>query len=160
MATLIAGQRTMDLARRLFRQPFNPLTDKLVAESCALELLAHVVDNDGERGGAVFGGDRARIMRVCEYLEAHLEKEHHLPVLAREAGMSLSSFKTKFQAVTGKTVFGFLTEKRLERALRGMEQEGWSVAQAAWYTGYRHPTNFSSAFRRHFGFSPRDTKRQ
>ncbi len=82
-----------------------------------------------------------------------------MPLLAREAGMSLPSFKTKFHEVTGQTVFGYLTEKRLERARFGIEQQGWSVIEAAWFSGYRHPTNFSAAFRRRFGFSPKMSKR-
>ena len=158
--TYVSRTRAIELAIRLFQRQRNGLVDRLAAESCALDLLADIIDQDSERGSAMLSGDHARVMRICDYLEANLDKEHHLLSLARQAGMGLSSFKTKFQAATGKTVFGFLTQKRLERALLGMEKEGWSVAQAAWHTGYRHPTNFSSAFRRHFGFNPKSIKRQ
>lgn len=159
--TFIAGAHAIGLASSLFERPRNMLTDKLVAESCSLELLAYAFEGGNGQSrseGIASSNDRARIARVCDYLIANLSQEHHLPGLAREAAMSLSTFKAKFAAVTGKTVFGFLTEKRLERALLGMEKEGWTVAQAAYYTGYRHPTSFSAAFRRHFGFSPRNRK--
>ncbi|CAM5314541.1 HTH-type transcriptional activator RhaS [Mycolicibacterium aubagnense] len=154
------GKYTMERASALFCDPTNVLADKLVVESCALELLAKLIDEPINGGGrSVEKPDRMRIRRVCDYLDANLENEHHLSELAREAGMSLSSFKVKFQAVTGQTVFGYLTARRLERARIRLETGEWTVAQAAWLSGYRHPTNFSSAFRRYFGFSPRALKR-
>ncbi len=157
--TGLAAQRTLAFAGSLFGGIRTSLADKLIAESCALEIFAQLIEGEAWRGEKSVRGDQAKIRRVCEYLEANLAKEHHLPLLAREAGMSLSSFKTKFHEVTGQTVFGYLTEKRLERARFGIEQEGWSIIEAAWFSGYRHPTNFSAAFRRHFGFSPKMSKR-
>lgn len=156
--TGMTAPRTLALAGRLFGGMRTSLADRLIAESCALELLAQWIEGKAGHGGANLRGDQARIRRVCDYLEANIAKEQHLSLLAREAGMSLSSFKTKFHEITGQTVFGYLTQKRLERARRGIEQEGWSVAEAAWFSGYRHATNFSAAFRRHFGFSPKNFK--
>ncbi|WP_162939735.1 AraC family transcriptional regulator [Neorhizobium sp. NCHU2750] len=156
LALTPATERTSALANQLLRGSLNRLSDKLVAESCALEVLAQWLNQ--RHGQLPARGDRAKIQQICDYLEASLEKEHHLTELARKAGMSLSSFKTKFHALTGQTVFGFLAEKRLQRARHGIEREGWSVAEAAWLTGYQHPTNFSSAFRRRFGVNPKSLK--
>ena len=49
----------------------------------------------------------------------------------------------------------YLRDCRLEHA-RGYLLEGYSVQQAAWMSGYQHATNFSTAFRRRYGFSPGD----
>jgi AraC-like DNA-binding protein len=33
------------------------------------------------------------------------------------------------------------------------------VSQVAYRIGYSHPANFSAAFKRHFGLTPRDVRR-
>ncbi|MEP1582208.1 MAG: helix-turn-helix domain-containing protein [Marinobacter sp.] len=43
---------------------------------------------------------------------------------------------------------------RLNLAWHYLEQ-GYSVQQAAHRSGYRHATNFATAFRRQFGVSPK-----
>ncbi|WP_420261280.1 helix-turn-helix domain-containing protein [Citrobacter freundii] len=39
---------------------------------------------------------------------------------------------------------------------QGLVRTFHSVQQAAWMSGYQHATNFSTAFRRRYGFSPGD----
>ena len=39
-----------------------------------------------------------------------------------------------------------------------MERDGISVAEAAYDAGYSSPANFSTAFKRMFGLSPREAK--
>lgn len=74
---------------------------------------------------------------------------------AQRAAMSPSSLRSKFRAAYGCSVFDYLRDCRLERA-RGYLLEGYSVQQAARMSGYQHATNFSTAFRRRYGFSPGD----
>ena len=62
--------------------------------------------------------------------------------------------KVKFAAVFGQPIFAFLRDLRLERAFEGLQSEGWTVSQAAYFVGYRHPSSFSEAFRRKFGVAP------
>ncbi|WP_158279343.1 helix-turn-helix transcriptional regulator [Azospirillum humicireducens] len=98
--------------------------------------------------------DAAKMARVRDRLMAEPEGDHSLVALAREAGVSVSGLKTKFRAVYGQTVFAFLHDLRMERARAGLESGGWTVTQAAHFTGYRHASNFSTAFQKHFGRSP------
>jgi AraC-like DNA-binding protein len=73
--------------------------------------------------------------------------------------MSVSSLKAKFPLAVGQSVFGFLRSQRLERARRGLQYEGWTVKQAAYFVGYAHPSNFATAYRRKFGAAPREVHR-
>ena len=154
----IISARVAALANELFAPSLAGRAGRLLAESCALELLARspVFNRNGYDGGAasVNRRDRARIMGVRDLLMTEPDREHHLCDLARRSGMSVTTLKTKFAAVFGQPVFAFLRDVRLERACAGLEREGWTVAQAAYYAGYRHPTSFAYAFRRKFGISP------
>ncbi|WP_166302498.1 helix-turn-helix transcriptional regulator [Bradyrhizobium sp. 2S1] len=155
---LLLGCRVRALAHELFSSDHTGVVGRLLAESCALELLAWAI---GDRKGhnitttcSIHPRDIAKIHRVRDKLLATLDAEHHLCDLARDVGMSTSTLKCKFTAVVGQPVFQFLRDKRLDRARDGLLYEGWTVSQAAFYVGYRHATNFATAFRRRFGTAP------
>ena len=154
----VISARVAALANELFAPSLGGRAGRLLAESCALELLARspLFRRHGDDRGAasVSRRDRTRMMGVRDLLMTEPDREHHLCDLARRSGMSVTTLKTKFTAVFGQPVFAFLRDVRLERACVGLEREGWTVAQAAYYAGYRHPTSFAFAFRRKFGISP------
>ena len=156
--------RTQTLANELFAPGLNGGAGRLLAESCALELLARSPLFDGHEhngsAGPLSRRDHARMAVVRDALMAEPDREHHLCDLARLAGVSVTALKTKFVAVFGQPVFAFLRDVRLERARCGLEQHGWTVAQAAYYTGYRHPTSFNFAFRRKYGVAPSAVRRR
>ena len=151
------------LARDLFAPCVEEPIGRLIEESCALSLLAQGLlsraDEEDRPIGIVSRADRRKMMQVRDRLLASPEHEHRLGVLAREAGVSVTTLKTKFYAVFGQPVFTYLRDVRLERARTGIEQEGWSVSQAAYAVGYRHLGSFSGAFRRKFGTLPSEVRR-
>ena len=80
-------------------------------------------------------------------------EDHTLEALAKLACMSPSTLRAKFQAAYRQSVFSWLRERRLEVARQHLAQ-GWSVQQAAHFVGYRHATNFATAFRERYGVAP------
>lgn len=152
------GGRVLALAEDLFTPKAEGALGRLLAESCALELLAQGLmsaeSEEDQRGGRIGKQDRTKMLRLRDMLIAEPEQAYRLCDLAREAGVSVTTLKTKFSAVVGQSVFAFLRDQRLERARKGIESEGWSVSQAAYFVGFRHPSNFSTAFRRKFGAAP------
>ncbi|RUA22587.1 AraC family transcriptional regulator [Billgrantia gudaonensis] len=66
--------------------------------------------------------------------------------------MSPSTLRDKFRRACS-IVFGYLQECRLSKA-RQLPRRGYSVQQTAHLCGYRHATNFATAFRRRFGYPP------
>ena len=150
--------RTGVLINELFQSTGAGVVGRLLAESCALELLARALvagqANEPALPRSVSAGDQARILLVRDRLLAEPECDHHLSDLARDAGLSVSTLKAKFPLVVGLPVFAFLRDVRLRRAYEGISQDGWTVSQAAYHVGYRHHSNFSTAFRRKFGIAP------
>ncbi|WP_330985432.1 MULTISPECIES: AraC family transcriptional regulator [Enterobacterales] len=150
----------IDRANELFSFCENCVTGRLQTHSCVLDILAQsirVVEQQIPAGDTLAPvRNSERILRIRDKLISELDNSHCLCDLAREAGISVSTLKSKFQIVVGQSVFTFLREQRLLRARQGLESEGWSVKQAAYYVGYQHPSNFSTAYRRKFGRSPRE----
>ena len=156
---LPVNSRLRSLTNEIFAACHAGPVARLLAESCALELLARclavkVPPNTASDIG-VHARDIVRIERVRDTLISELARDHRLCDLARLAGMSVSSLKVKFRLVVGQSVFEFLRDQRLERARSGLKDEGWTVKQAAYFVGYAHPNNFATAYRRKFGSSPR-----
>lgn len=97
---------------------------------------------------------RQRLELVRQHLEFTPDHHHTLKDLAQMAAMSPSGLRAKFRAMYGVPVFDYLRKCRLRLAKHYLDQ-GFSVEQTANKVGYSHATNFSTAFRREFGFSPR-----
>ena len=150
------------LAACLTEPASSTAAGRLLAESRALELLAHVLGQTGgtetSRRGSLSQRDRFALERVRDVIHAAPNTEFTLQGLATEAGMSLSSLKTKFPEAFGQTVFAYVRGVRLDYARDRIVHYGWTVSQAAHFAGYRHVGNFSKAFRERFGFRPADVR--
>ncbi|MBL7250024.1 helix-turn-helix transcriptional regulator [Alloalcanivorax sp. C16-2] len=132
----------------------------LLWEGTALQLLAHALHalDNSPAPEPVSERDRRLLRRVRERLAEEPEAAHTLASLAALACMSPSTLRAKFPRVYGQSVFDCLREQRLERAGRYL-REGATVQQAAHFVGYRHASNFTTAFRAHFGMPPGEWRR-
>lgn len=131
----------------------------LLCQGLSLQLLSHGLasfDSLPAPSSGLCPRDRLMLERVREHLHQQPGDEHDLTELARLACMSSSSLRSKFRALYGETVFGYLRNRRLDQARQLLEQ-GWQIQQAAHHVGYRHASNFATAFRQRFGHAPRET---
>ncbi|MEQ5801853.1 helix-turn-helix transcriptional regulator [Halomonas sp. H10-9-1] len=136
----------------------SPLPERaqgLLLEGLGLQLLAHGLPPTRDRapGSALPPGEHQRLERVRAALEEAPAAEHRLEALARLAAMSPASLRRKFQAAFGRSVFDYLRDCRL-RLAHDYLRRGYSVQQAAHFCGYRHASNFATAFRRRYGVAP------
>lgn len=132
------------------------LPRQLILEGAMLQLLGHGLQlrmQDSNRRPLPIAAQHSRLETVRRMLEQHPEKEYALNELAQLAAMSSSSLRSKFRQAYGHSVFDYLRDCRLALARRYLQQ-GYSVQQAAWMSGYQHATNFSTAFRRRYGIAP------
>ncbi len=130
----------------------------MLREAVGAQLLAHALAAMDQRTpeiGAVSPRDRRLLERVRERLHSAPGEEHTLDELAKLACMSPSTLRAKFRAAYQCSVFSWLRERRLEVA-REQLARGCSVQQVAHCAGYRHATNFATAFRERYGVAPSD----
>lgn len=79
-----------------------------------------------------------------------------LVTLAREAGMSRSSFAERFNRVVGTTPLTYLLHWRLALAKDLLAHEQKTVGETAFAVGYESASGFSTAFSREVGKSPKE----
>ncbi|MDR5867398.1 helix-turn-helix transcriptional regulator [Halomonas koreensis] len=127
---------------------------RLQLEGLSLQLLAHGGRFDEPAAAPRLPPqERQRLERVRRTLREDPAGDHRLADLAELAAMSPASLRRKFRAAFGQSVFDYLRECRLTLAHDYLRQ-GHSVQQAANFSGYRHASNFATAFRRRFGYAP------
>lgn len=102
--------------------------------------------------------DRECIMYAREYMMNHLEDPPGLSALARIIGINEYKLKRGFKEMFGNTVFGYLSDARLEIAKNKLMEQGISASDLSMELGYSSVQHFSNAFKKKFGSAPNKFK--
>lgn len=100
------------------------------------------------------------IAQVVKMLRERPQARWSVHGMAQSAGMSKTSFTTRFRAVLGQPPMAYLTELRLRRAAGYLSTTTKSVREIAHLTGYDNEASFSKAFSRLFGRPPGQYRRE
>lgn len=101
-----------------------------------------------------------QILPALIHIQAHLDQDLSLDLLAREVQLSRFHFHRLFLRVTGETPKAHVERLRLERAALQLRLRRATVLDIALECGYRNHETFSRAFRAHFGATPRVHRQQ
>lgn len=94
------------------------------------------------------------IARSIGYIRDDIRSPIMIPQLARQVGMSESSFHKHFRTITSTTPLQYQKELRLLEARRLLRAGGATVTTAAFDVGYESPSQFSREYARKFGVPP------
>jgi AraC-like DNA-binding protein len=131
---------------------FAKLSDIFVTQA----LRSYLAAADGLASAVVADSG---IARVAKMLRGRPEAGWSVDAMARSAGMSRTSFTTRFRAAVGEPPMAYLTELRLRRAAGYLSTTTKSVREIAHLTGYANEASFSKAFSRRFGYPPGEFRR-
>jgi AraC-like DNA-binding protein len=96
------------------------------------------------------------VQKTSRHIETHHTEAVGLDTLARKAGMSLSTFKRAFKAVTGTSPIDYLLRVRLARACHLLRDADRTVTEAALAAGFNDSNYFARQFRLRMGKTPRE----
>ena len=102
--------------------------------------------------------DKERILFAKDYLVKNLETPPSLTELSRIAGINEFKLKRGFKEVFGQTVFGYLTDVRMELAKNDLLEKQKSITEIAFELGFSSVQHFSNAFKKKYGMAPRGVK--
>jgi AraC-like DNA-binding protein len=113
----------------------------------------------GEAGGrlrqiATVDSQSQLIARAIARLNASFAQPLRVEALAREVGMSVSTFHHHFKALTAMSPLQYQKQLRLNEARRLMLSDRLDAASAAFRVGYESPSQFSREYSRQFGAPP------
>lgn len=93
-------------------------------------------------------------------VKAHLEDPGFgVSDLARELGMSRASLHRKIRDAEGTSAGRYIRDTRLNSARELLQEEGLTVSEVAFRTGFSDSSYFSKCFRKKYGINPGDFKK-
>jgi AraC-like DNA-binding protein/mannose-6-phosphate isomerase-like protein (cupin superfamily) len=97
--------------------------------------------------------------RAVSYVLAHYREPIRLEDLLRLTHMSRATFARQFHRHAGKSFSDFLNQVRLQAVCRALMESAESISAIAFNHGFNQLSFFNRLFRREFGISPRDYRR-
>lgn len=95
-----------------------------------------------------------KINRAKEFIFNNLDENITIPILSNIVGTNQCYLKKGFKEVTGKTIFEFIQENRMEKAKYLLQNSDKTIGEIAILTGYASVSSFSQSFKNYFGITP------
>lgn len=130
----------------------------LMIEAKALELLCFAIKHilgSSRTAETVRPRDRRKVDELCQILDEDTQAAFSIAELCRHLAWNETQMMECFKQVTGTTISNYRQRVRMDHALRQLCDTDASITEVAFNAGYEHPSNFATAFKRTFGFSPR-----
>ena len=141
--------------------PYTGALGTAYKDNIILNLLIHqlaaftgVESEAGESGARLSRADIDLLNDIKTYLDQHYLEVGSLHQLTRK--FYINSFKLKhgFKRLFSNSVMKYVDEHKMNYARTKLQQGPVDVADLADELGYRHYNNFSTAFKKRFGYSP------
>jgi AraC family transcriptional regulator len=161
---LVRDQFLVEIARSLYREAKLRTPTELFTQSVATLTATHLVRAYSSRGHSLplyrggLGPSREKNIRA--YIDEHLSEELSLEELARVVDISPNYLISLFRDSIGMTPHKYVLQQRIERARRLLARSGLSLLGIAQGCGFRDQSQFTTIFRRSFGVTPGQYRRQ
>lgn len=153
-------------SRRLLVEIFSPKIVSPVPDvylsARVLQLLDYFLENIFQNGLdanvlPVSSKDVQQILNVQQYLiKNYREQFPTIEYLSRLALMSGSKLKQSFKKAFGMGLFEYFQKNRMMKARELLQSNLYTVTEVGNMLGYHNLSNFSTAFRKEFGYLPRE----
>ncbi len=152
LSTLLAEETVRD------RPAQSVVLDRLLDLLLIATLRTWFADNDAPAWYQAYGDPLiGRALRLLQHNPAH---NWTVAELASAVGSSRAALARRFTELVGEPPMAFLTRWRLELAADLLQSSDATVEAIAHRVGYGSAFALSTAFKRHFGVSPRDHRRR
>lgn len=151
------SEALFDATIRLLQAIADPQDKKVLAPVVKREIIYRVLQGEkGEILQALAHRNRRffQIAKVLRKIHESYSNDFDIEKLAKESGMSCSTFHSSFKAVTDTSPLQYIKNVRLHRARTLMIQDGLNAVIAAAQVGYESPSQFNREYKRLFGVTP------
>jgi AraC-like DNA-binding protein len=147
--------------KNILENPYQGAMRRMYLEIKSLELITmqiHQLGNLSHSTLPLNPKNKELAFGVKEFLEQQFLAPWTLEELARNFGTNIQTLKVSFKATFGMSVFSFYQQLRMEFAKHMLLEQKHPIPEISDWLGYSHQNHFSTAFKKHFGFSPSETK--
>lgn len=142
--------------------PFEGIVKKLILEAKAIELLALTLDQAVKKENhakAISRQDIEKLHNAREILDKRYADPPTLTELATLTGLNEFKLKKGFKELFDHPVYGYVLNKRMEKAKQLLLEKEMNIWEVAESVGYKNATHFTAAFKKIFGMLPKSIKR-
>ncbi len=137
----------------------NAFGNELYQRILFLEFMIHlnrtVISNHINYLNSVIGN--TKLVQILDYISEHLVEEITIDSLAANFYINRYYLMHFFKQETGYTIGNYITEKRLLHA-KNLVQNGCSVTDACYRSGFKNYSTFSRAFKKAFHTLPKNAQ--
>lgn len=99
------------------------------------------------------------IQKVLSYIDANFMTDISNKELAKLANMSQNHFLNIFKKLNNLTPYNYIIRKRIEYALKLLDETDMSVLDIAYACGFNNTASFYSLFKKYIGKSPSEVRK-
>lgn len=148
--------------RALETMSFEGLMRRAYIEARSVELLCELWSQVGRSEAIPYASIDERTLIKVERTRTAIDEGFAEPLvmrqLARDVGTNETKLSRAFRTVYGMTIFEYVRSRRMEEAQRLLRRGNLSVTEIAFEVGYEYSCNFSVAYKRHFGVTPKEER--
>lgn len=156
------------LARQMFDiAARKPLFSRLLLESHTLaivyEALAATFADTAEATAApanLSAAEQQRLYMLVQYVDRHSAHDLAIADMASELGASQATLQRLIRKAHHCSLTEFIRNHWLEEARQALLFSNSSISDIAFEAGYVHLSNFTTAFRKRFGYPPSSLRKQ
>ena len=148
---------------QMLLNPFKGSVRRLYMEAKMQELFAAQLESFQRQMGK--GGtdqnafnERDKLYHAKQLIEECLSNPPTIQELSQLVNLNEFKLKKGFKALFGHTIFGYVTEYRLEIARQCLLDTERSIAEISDMIGYSQQQHFSTAFKRKYGITPSELR--
>lgn len=126
-------------------------------EGLAMQIIAtHAALLHAPTCASLTAAEARMVAEARDFLLADMLNPPTLAELAQAVCMGERRLSQGFRMLYGEGPFSLLKGHRLDHARRALVDGTQPMKEVSWRIGYRHMSNFSSAFKARFGVNPKD----
>lgn len=136
--------------------------DAFYAQSASRLLAAHIIRHYTAArhlpAETAYGLTRRQLQQVGEFVNAHLQQDLSVEVLAQQTGYSPYHFTRLFRQATDQSPYQFVLQQRVAHARQLLRESDMPVAEIALVSGFANQSHLTRMFRRMLGTTPRQAR--
>ncbi len=153
-----AGVATLDAMLALVAKQQSLALAEQIAESLCIERIRTPDTRQRTSHALQLGQRQPKLSAVLQLMEANLEEPISSDELAQHVDLSRRQLERLFKQHLDTLPARHYMQLRLERARTMLQRTGISVVQIGLSCGFSSGAHFATAYRAHFGISPRDER--
>jgi len=103
---------------------------------------------------------KIRINKVFLYIDKHLDTDLSLNIISEIAYFSPFHFHRVFKFITGETLNEYVTRRRIEKSAIDLLHKSLTITEISISNGFNSNSSFTRAFKKYYGVSPTEFKKQ